>query len=479
MAPLQKRGFSGGSPTSTPPPHHQHLAAPIRLEVQYLTIMGGGDAWRPSTQPERLAAIGLNRTGGTALKHMELYPTTVKSQIVNRSGARRKKEEFTAELLASLEPNEDDFRPLGTPRRGDWLAGRNDLGQTFDEFARHNTQRQPRLGSKIYLLPVTDDAPQQPPSAEQVAAAQARLEAAQKEKDATSMTDLDVSLSKLIGISSRVACYEAEVNEMERLVAEYPGKLKRWESGPDTSSFPDLETMREMVEAFFSMPTVILEPMTMKQLGKGITTRDGRRAKKRSSFTQFDATDILRQLQKHKPHDAHTLCAVTMLDIYKGGFNFLFGLGSLQSGVGVFSFCRHDPGSICCDEWNGLSPAGTRGPGDEETLIRRASATLCHELGHTFGLRHCVYYQCLMQGTSGLFESERRARHSGAPAALCPVCLRKMCWSGKIDRCFLDLAACKRSPQKTSPLQSASLLLSTTNGCVSTSSNTRVATPAR
>ena len=125
----------------------------------------------------------------------------------------------------------------------------------------------------------------------------------------------------------------------------------------------------EMVEAFFSMPTVILEPMTMKQLGKGITTRDGRRAKKRSSFTQFDATDILRQLQKHKPHDAHTLCAVTMLDIYKGGFNFLFGLGSLQSGVGVFSFCRHDPGSICCDEWNGLSPAGTRGPGDEDCLL--------------------------------------------------------------------------------------------------------------
>ena len=47
---------------------------------------------------------------------------------------------------------------------------------------------------------------------------------------------------------------------------------------------------------------------------------------------------------------------------------------------------------------------------------------MTHELGHTFGLNHCVYFSCLMQGFNSLEEAQKRIPD------LCPVCLRKLLW---------------------------------------------------
>ena len=46
--------------------------------------------------------------------------------------------------------------------------------------------------------------------------------------------------------------------------------------------------------------------------------------------------------------------------------------------------------------------------------------TLTHEIGHIFGLRHCQWLACLMQGSNHLEEADRR------PLDLCPICLRKL-----------------------------------------------------
>lgn len=43
-----------------------------------------------------------------------------------------------------------------------------------------------------------------------------------------------------------------------------------------------------------------------------------------------------------------------------------------------------------------------------------------HELCHTFGLRHCIHYTCLMNGSNGYSEAIQKFEH------LCPVCLRKL-----------------------------------------------------
>lgn len=53
-------------------------------------------------------------------------------------------------------------------------------------------------------------------------------------------------------------------------------------------------------------------------------------------------------------------------------------------------------------------------------LLRRAMKVSAHELIHTFGVHHCIYYECLMNGSNHLDETDAR------PVELCPVDLRKM-----------------------------------------------------
>ncbi|KIY44910.1 hypothetical protein FISHEDRAFT_15312, partial [Fistulina hepatica ATCC 64428] len=52
--------------------------------------------------------------------------------------------------------------------------------------------------------------------------------------------------------------------------------------------------------------------------------------------------------------------------------------------------------------------------------LGRVCRTASHELGHCFGLDHCVYYACVMQGSASLIEDARQ------PPYLCPVDLTKV-----------------------------------------------------
>jgi archaemetzincin len=50
----------------------------------------------------------------------------------------------------------------------------------------------------------------------------------------------------------------------------------------------------------------------------------------------------------------------------------------------------------------------------------RLARTVSHEVGHCFGIAHCVYYACNMQGTAGMKEDVRQ------PPYLCPICEAKV-----------------------------------------------------
>lgn len=52
--------------------------------------------------------------------------------------------------------------------------------------------------------------------------------------------------------------------------------------------------------------------------------------------------------------------------------------------------------------------------------LSRVCRTASHELGHCFGIDHCVYYACVMQGSADLCEDQRQ------PGYLCPIDLGKV-----------------------------------------------------
>ena len=55
-------------------------------------------------------------------------------------------------------------------------------------------------------------------------------------------------------------------------------------------------------------------------------------------------------------------------------------------------------------------------------FLRRCGKLLLHELGHLYGIHHCIYHRCLMMGTGHLVED------FGAPFHVCGICLRKLQW---------------------------------------------------
>ena len=173
---------------------------------------------------------------------------------------------------------------------------------------------------------------------------------------------------------------------------------------------PSLEQLRQFAETFFTLP-VELRPAA-DLAGLPITSR------MRSGTRQLLTSDILAWLQTRLPNDAYCILAITMADLYPvDDWNFVFGQASLRKRVGVYSFARYDPG------FHGEA----RGDGAGKLILLRSCKVLAHETGHMFGLQHCIYFRCLMNGSNHLGESDDRPPH------LCPVCLRKLQYAVGFD----------------------------------------------
>lgn len=181
-----------------------------------------------------------------------------------------------------------------------------------------------------------------------------------------------------------------------------------------------LEHLCELSRPFFPgcifsiLPNISLESITKRSKG----------AKRVNFFTnqiQYSTEKIVYYLKKMKRkerrHDSRELfcMAVTMVDIYPPGpWSFVYGIAHMNDGIGLFSFARLDPRFSDVETTDPLTDI-------ERTLtLKRAVSVFVHEVTHLFGIEHCVYYLCMMNGAEHAEEMDRQ------PLYLCPICLRKM-----------------------------------------------------
>lgn len=118
---------------------------------------------------------------------------------------------------------------------------------------------------------------------------------------------------------------------------------------------------------------------------------------------QFSSTLIMRTALAHLPPGAEKLLVVTEADIFIPMLSFVFGQAQLDGFVAVLSLAR------LRQEFYGL-------PANRSLLLVRVAKEALHEIGHTFGLTHCVDTGCAMSLATNIRQLDAKGRD------FCPTC---------------------------------------------------------
>ncbi len=164
----------------------------------------------------------------------------------------------------------------------------------------------------------------------------------------------------------------------------------------------EIDLMKKYLTIFFQLNVKIekILPNTIISDSKKRTLSDGNQ--------QILAGYILDSLLKpYKKKDAIVTMAITEKDLYpKPEWNFVFGLASYFDGVGVTSMYRFNDKKLTQNNF--------------KKSLTRLLKTSSHEIGHMFGLSHCVYANCVMNGSNSLVETDSRTLR------LCSLCQEKL-----------------------------------------------------
>lgn len=127
---------------------------------------------------------------------------------------------------------------------------------------------------------------------------------------------------------------------------------------------------------------------------------------------QYFSTAILQQLVPLAAGDEEIrLLGITEYDLFVPVLTFVFGEAQLDGRCGLVSLHR------LREEFYGM-------PASEELVEERAVKEVIHELGHTFGLRHCPDWSCAMASTHAVERLDLKE------ARLCADCTRRLgAWS--------------------------------------------------
>ena len=111
---------------------------------------------------------------------------------------------------------------------------------------------------------------------------------------------------------------------------------------------------------------------------------------------QYLASKILNELKKIKVDNINKVLGITDVDLYARGLNFVFGQAELGGRNCLISVIRLDP------KFYGYKY-------NENLFYDRILKEAVHELGHTFGLRHCDDRKCVMVFSNSLLDTDYKS----------------------------------------------------------------------
>lgn len=177
----------------------------------------------------------------------------------------------------------------------------------------------------------------------------------------------------------------------------------------DSLEFKEIQLLKNYLSIYFQLETKILPEISTE-----IIPKNKKRIGKEDN-EQLLAGYILDTLLKDKiPEDGVVLMGISKKDLYpKPEWNYVFGMASYENGVGVTSIHRFQKGGLSSDNF--------------EKSLERLLKISSHEIGHMFGITHCLHANCVMNGTNSLSETDRHY------ARACSLCQEKLNFSLKYD----------------------------------------------
>jgi archaemetzincin len=111
---------------------------------------------------------------------------------------------------------------------------------------------------------------------------------------------------------------------------------------------------------------------------------------------QYLSSQILSEIRKAiSPAKEEKVLAVTDVDLYVPHLNFVFGEAEFEGHYAIISLTR------LRQSYYGL-------PEDKILFLERMVKEAIHELGHTYGLRHCPHPECVMHFSNSLQDTDKK-----------------------------------------------------------------------